>query len=318
MKRLRHLPFYRTIEENRQIGLNRLASKLFAILICESIKRLKYKPTVKVAKVNNSKMMLYPRTRDINSDLYLYRKREPICTKYLIKSGIIRKNDTVLDIGANIGYYALIESGLVGDGGTVYAIEPVTPNYKLLKSNVMLNGFRNVSTYQYALGDQDCHAEIFVSSRSNQCAMNKEAVGGEVLGVQNVHMLTVDQFLVGKKQPSLVRMDVEGYEYEIIKGMKQTLKGKTSILLELHPEPAYLKPEKLEELLDILEANHYRVRFIVYEHKVRENPITRTLLRHAGDKLPIVGENLSIKQLRQLIPTYSYVAAPNILFEKTV
>lgn len=317
MKHLRHLPFYRTIKENRQIGLNKLTSKLFAILLCEAIKRLTYKPTVKVTKVNNSKMILYPKARDINSDLYLYRKREPICTEYLISSGIIRKDDTVLDIGANIGYYALIESHLVGDGGTVYAIEPVNRNYQLLEKNVHLNGLLNVSTYQFAFGDKDKHAEIFVSSRSNQCAMSKEAVGGEVLGVQDVQMHTVDQFLAGKKQPSLVRMDVEGFEYEIIKGMKQTLQGKTNILLELHPEPAYLKPEKLAELLNILEENHYRVKFIVYEHKVRENPITRTLLRHAGDKLPIVGENMSIKQLRQIIPTYSYVAAPNILFEKT-
>jgi hypothetical protein len=174
-----------------------------------------------------------------------------------------------------------------------------------------------VSTYQLAFGDRNEHAEIFVSNKSNLCAISKEAVGGEVLCVQGVQMMTVDQFLVGKKPPSLVRMDVEGFEYEIIKGMKQTLKGKTSILLELHAQPAYLKPEKLEELLQILEDNQYRVKFIVYEHKVRENPITRTLLRHAGDQLPIVGENMSIKQLRKFIPTYRYLTAPNILFEKT-
>ena len=317
MKHLRHLPFYRTFEENRQLGFNKLASKVFAILLCQTITRLTYKPAVKVTNVNNSKMILYPKARDINSDLFLYRKREPICTEYLIESGVLKKNDTVLDIGANIGYYALIESQLVGKGGTVYAIEPVKRNYKMLQSNVHLNGLLNVSTYQFAFGDQDRHAEIFVSNKSNLCAMSKEAVGGEVLGVQDVEVHTVDQFLADKKQPSLVRMDVEGYEYEIIKGMKQTLRGKTSILLELHPEPAYLKPEKLSELLGILEENHYRVKFIVYEHKVRENPITRTLLRHAGDKLPITGENLSIKQLREVIAQYSYVAAPNILFEKT-
>jgi methyltransferase, FkbM family len=262
-------------------------------------------------------MILFPKAGDINADLYLYRKREPICTEFLINSGVIRKDDVVLDIGANIGYYALIESKLVGRGGTVYAIEPVMRNYKMLEKNVRLNGLDNVSTYQYAFGDKNRHAEIFVSNKSNLCAMSKEAVGGEVLGVQDVRMMTVDQFLVGKKQPSLVRMDVEGFEYEIIKGMKQTLKSKPSILLELHAQPSYLTAEKLDELLQILEENHYRVKFIVYEHKVRENPITRTLLRHAGDQLPIVGENISIKHLREFIPTYRYLTAPNILFQKT-
>ena len=312
-----HLPFYRTIKGNKDIGVNKLAAKLLAMTVREAIKRLTYKPEVRVTKVNKSKMILYPKTGDINTDLYLYRKREPICTEFLINSGIIKKTNTVLDIGANIGYYALIEAQLVGMGGTVYAIEPVAGNYRLLEKNVRLNEFSNVSTYQLAFGDRNERAEIFVSNKSNLCAMSKEAVGGEVLGVQDVQMMTVDQFLVGKKQPSLIRMDVEGFEYEIIKGMEQTLKGKTSILLELHAQPAYLKPEKLEELLQILEDNHYRVKFIVYEHKVRENPITRTLLRQAGDQLPIVGKNMSIKQLRKFIPTYRYLTAPNILFEKT-
>ena len=61
--------------------------------------------------------------------------------------------------------------------------------------------------------------------------MNKDAVGGEVLGIQDVSVLTVDEFVKDKPVPNLVRMDVEGYEYEIIKGMTQTLKGKTNILL---------------------------------------------------------------------------------------
>jgi FkbM family methyltransferase len=311
-----HLPFYRTIKENKSIGVNKLAAKLLAITVRETVKHLTYRPEVKVTEVNKSKMILYPKTGDINTDLYLYRKREPICTEYLINAGIIRKKDTVLDIGANIGYYALIEAQMVGKGGTVYAIEPVAGNYKLLQKNVELNRFANVSTYQLAFGDRNEHAEIFVSNKSNLCAMSKEAVGGQVLSVQDVQMMTVDQFLVGKKPPSLIRMDVEGFEYEIIKGMKQTLLGKTRILLELHAQPAYLKPEKLDELLQILEDNHYRVKFIVYEHKVRENPITRTLLRHAGDQMPIVGNDLSIKQLREFIPTYRYLTAPNILFEK--
>lgn len=312
-----HIPFYRTIKENSNSGLNNLAAKLLAITLREAIKRLTYRPEVSVSRVNKSKMILFPRTGDINTDLYMHKKREPICTEYLMNSGVIKQNDTVLDIGANIGYYVLVESQLVGSGGIVYAIEPVEGNYRMLQRNLHLNKSTNVSTYQLAFGDRNEHAEIFVSNKSNLCAISKEAVGGEVLGIQDVRMVTVDDFLVGKKPPNLVRMDVEGFEYEIIKGMKQTLKGKTNILLELHAQPDYLKPEKLDELLQILEDNDYRVKFLVYEHKVRENPITRTLLRHAGDKLPIVGEELSIKQLREVIPTYRYLTAPNIYFEKT-
>lgn len=310
------LPFYRTIKQSKNQGLNALITKLFAIAIKEAIKRLKYMPETKIVMVNKSKMILFPKKGDINTDLYLYRKREPICTEYLINSGIIKKNDVVLDIGANIGYYVLVESQLVGRDGKVYAVEPVRDTFKVLEKNVRLNNLGNVSTYQFAFGDKNSHAEIFVSNQSNLCAMNKEAVGGVVLGVQDVAMMTVDEFVKDKTAPSLVRMDVEGFEYEIIKGMTQTLKGNTKILLELHTQPTCLRPGKLEELLQILEDNHYKIKFIVYEHKVRENWVTRVLLRRAGDQLPITGSNISIHHLKEFIPLYRDLTAPNILFEK--
>ncbi len=311
------LPFYRTIKQSKNKTINQIAAKLFAIAVKETINRLKYMPEAKVIKVNKSKMMLFPEKGDINTDLYLYRKREPICTEYLINSGVIKKGDVVLDIGANIGYYALVESQLVGQTGKVYAVEPVRNTYKMLEKNVGLNNLANVSTYQFAFGDRNMHAEIFVSNKSNLCAMNKEAVGGVVLGVQDVAMMTVDEFVKDKAPPNLVRMDVEGFEYEIIKGMTQTLKGKTKILLELHTQPTCLRPEKLEELLQILKDNHYKIKFIVYEHKVRENLVTRVLLRRAGDQLPIIGSNISIQRLKEFIPLYrDLTVAPNILFEK--
>jgi hypothetical protein len=147
--------------------------------------------------------------------------------------------------------------------------------------------------------------------------MSKDAVGGEVLGTQDVSVMTVDEFVKDKPAPNLIRMDVEGYEYEIIKGMTNTLNGKTSILLELHTQPNVLKPEKISELLQMLENNNYRIKFIVYEHKVRENLITRLLLRRAGDQMPVIGSNLTIQQLKEALPLYqNLVAAPNIYFEK--
>jgi FkbM family methyltransferase len=310
------LPFYRTLKQVKEKGFTKTAAILLAIAIEETIIRLKYVPETAVLKVNESMMLLFPKKGDIHTDLFLHKKREPICTEYLLDSGVIKKDDIVLDIGANIGYYALVESQLVGKGGKVYAVEPVYSNYKLLEKNVELNNLENVSTYQFAFGADNTKAGIFVSNKSNLCAMTKEAVGGEILCVQNVVVMTVDEFVKDKKPPTFIRMDVEGYEYEIIKGMSKTLRGKISILLELHPLPSYIKPENLDEMFRILEQNKFRVKFIVYEHKVRENWVSRLMLRSAGDKLPIVGSNLSIQYLRKIVPQHWDLASPNILFEK--
>jgi len=277
--------------------------------------RLKYLPENSVVKVNNAKMLLSPRRGGINYDLYLYKKREPLCTDYLIKSCILREGDAALDIGANIGYYVLIESQLVGKTGKVYAVEPVTTTFKLMEKNVKLNNLENVSTFNFAFGEEEYTSVIYVCNESNWCAMNKEAVGGKFERTQSVSVKTVDSFLKGKTMPKLVRMDVEGYEYQIIKGMTETLKGDIRLLVELHYGLPFISSEHMDELLGILEKNNFRVRFVVFEDKVQENRVIRYLLKKGGYKLPFFVTNISLQELKKLLKDNRM--SPNVLFEKS-
>ena len=151
------------------------------------------------------------------------------------------------------------------------------------------------------LARKTAKSEIYVSDKSNLCAMNRNAVGGKIISTQEVCVETVDTFFKDKAPPNLIRMDVEGYEYEIIKGMAKTLKGNIKILVELHPLRPYLGPEKMDEIFEILEQNNFRVRFAVFEDKVVENRIVRFLLKKAGNKLPIVASNISMQELKKLI-----------------
>ena len=150
------VPFYRTLKQIQNRKANEIPATVIAIAVKETINHLKYMPESKIVIVNKSKMMLSPKKGDINTDLYRYRKREPICTEYLINSGIIKKNDIVIDIGANIGYYALIESQLVGKNGKIYAIEPIKSTYKTLQTNVKFNHLENIATYQLAIAKKIC------------------------------------------------------------------------------------------------------------------------------------------------------------------
>jgi FkbM family methyltransferase len=273
-------------------------------------------PKEELIEVNQLEMIVYPRKGAIHEDLYLHKKREPLCTDYLMRSGIIKKGDVVLDIGANIGYYVLAEAKIVGETGKVYAVEPVASNFKLLQKNVKLNNLTNVSAFQYAIGDKNTTSEIFVSNSSNLCAVNKDAVGGDIVSVQPIHMMTIDEFVKGKKAPKLIRMDVEGFEYEILKGMGSTLKGEVKILMELHAFPKYLSPKKLDEIYDILEINNFRAKFVVFENKIIGNKLLEFFYRKSGQQQSVVASNISLQELKQLIRENSFEAAPNILFEK--
>jgi len=312
------IPFYRTIKQSKEKGFVSTASMLLVLSLRGIFEHLKYLPENAVTEVNNAKMFLLPRKGGIYLDLFSHKKREPICTNYLMHAGVLKEGDVVLDIGANVGYYVLVEAQLVGKSGKVYAVEPVRSNFELLERNVQLNNFKNVSTFQFAFGEKDSKSEIYVSDKSNLCAIKRNAAGGKIISKEEVHMATVDTFFTDKASPNLIRMDVEGYEYEIIKGMAKTLKGDIKILVELHPLRPYLGPEKIDEIFRVLEQNGFGVRFVVFEDKVVENRIVRFLLKKAGDKLPIVAWNISMQELKKLIDDNPKLPNPNVVFERHI
>ena len=180
-------PFYRTFKQAKVKGFTKTVFAILAILLKRLLSPVKIIPEKSIVQVNDSKMLLYPIKGAIYEDLFLYKKREPLCTDYLMHSGVIKEGDVVLDIGANIGYYVLIESQLVGEKGKVYAVEPVRSNFELLEKNVQLNNLKNVSTFQFAFGEKDAKSEIYVTDKSNLCAMNRDAVGGKILFTGSAH-----------------------------------------------------------------------------------------------------------------------------------
>ena len=303
----------------RKRGFEKTASIMTAVTLKSVLRlftRLRYLPkNGAIVEVNKSKMLVFPKNGGIHRDLFLYKKREIIATDYLIRDGGIKEGDVVLDIGANIGYYALLESQLVGAKGKVYAVEPVQGNLELLKKNVRLNNLKTVETFQLALGECDEESEIYVSNFCNLCSMDKESVGGKIIGIQPVSKVTSDTFLKDKPTPSLIRMDVEGYEYEIFKGMSQTLRGDTRILVELHSSN-YLSSEKLNGIFQILIQNNFRVRFAIFEGKVRENRIVNCLWKKGGASINnFVVTNVSLQELQNVMKEHPKLS-PNVLFEK--
>ena len=89
-----------------------------------------------VVQVNGYKLSVIPNDTGISSELLMFKTHEPLTTKLISKkltSGMI-----CLDIGSNIGYYALLEHKLVGKEGKVIAIEPSPLNFQYLQKNIKL------------------------------------------------------------------------------------------------------------------------------------------------------------------------------------
>ena len=209
-------------------------------------------------------MMLDINDEGLPQDLIMNPVREEYATKMLPQ--IIKSGDCVVDIGANMGYYALLESKLVGRNGVVYAIEPVKKTFGILQQNIALNNYGNIEPINIGIGEKKGIATMFIGNHSNLNSMT--IVPGMITEQINVQIDSLDHFLAGRKSPKFIRMDVEGYEYDILKGMIGLLNGgeKLTILMELHFH--LLDRHKSTKILNSLKDHGFEILITTFEPTV--------------------------------------------------
>ncbi|MCB9810534.1 MAG: FkbM family methyltransferase [Candidatus Nomurabacteria bacterium] len=194
------------------------------------------KKVVHVAKYGNHKFSIWldPKNGLVDRSIFIGDVYEPHILakidKYLPKGGFF------VDIGANIGQHTLFAASVVGEGGKVVAFEPVSFLADQLYDSVKLNGFEGrVSLVRKACGD-----EVLVSNIS----LKKDNLGGSSLvattenaETEEVEVCIPDDLLLGEKRKvDMIKIDTEGYEFEVVKGLKNTIeKDKPAIILEYSP-----------------------------------------------------------------------------------
>jgi len=178
---------------------------------------------------------------------------EPGTTRLIER--LLKPGDCVLDIGAHVGYYALLAARLVGSGGQVFAFEPEPENYALLVQNVALNGYRNITAVQRAVSDHAGAGQLFLSTADNgrHSLYRLEGSRGACVAVQTT---TVDEFLAALGWPPVhfIKLDVEGGELAALSGMTGCLARSPRIALIVEYCPWIMQalgtvPQRLPEAL---------------------------------------------------------------------
>jgi FkbM family methyltransferase len=147
----------------------------------------------------------------------------------------IPKGAVVYDIGANVGYYSLLAAVLVGEEGKVYAFEPLPRNIDYLRRHVGLNHFAQVEIIEVAVSDRSGKIAFDLGPSS---AMGHIAESGEI----EVQQVCLDELLdAGEIQPpEFMKVDVEGAEYDVLKGARTLLERYRPILfLDTHQREAH-------------------------------------------------------------------------------
>jgi len=217
------------------------------------------KPTLIRTKTGIS-LMLLPADKGISSELLRWRIHEPFFTSEILKR--ISKGGVILDIGSNIGYYAVHEAVLVGPKGLVIAVEPQPHVYKALLISFKTNGLKNYIAFKRAISNTRGSIELAISSLSNWSRVDVYGRDSDVLKRIVVEASSVDELVneLGLQKLDLVRMDVEGYEEKILEGMQNTIERfRPIICMELHIP--FLGLKRSVALLLRLMAKNYRIEF---------------------------------------------------------
>jgi FkbM family methyltransferase len=152
---------------------------------------------------------------------------------------VVAPGATVVDVGANIGMYTLHAARAVGAGGTVHSFEPTPAIHRLLSDNVQVNGFKEagvVHLHAAALSDVEGEAELAVYADNNgHNSLFRKAPGDDVVTVP-LHRL--DAVLGHDARVDVVKIDVEGAELQVLRGMQVIASRNPGIVVfcELAPE----------------------------------------------------------------------------------
>lgn len=162
-----------------------------------------------------------------------------------------------LDIGSHIGFFTCIV-GKVFPRIKVHSFEMEDQVFQLLQKNVKLNNLDNISLYKWAVSDFNGQAYYEKPPKPNE----KTAVAHS--GDKEVKSIAIDDFGV---VPDVVKIDVEGTELDVLRGMQKLLPKIKAIFIEIHPE--LYKDNEAEKILELLKD--FRV-YEICDHRRRPDP----------------------------------------------
>lgn len=140
----------------------------------------------------------------------------------------LKRGDIFWDIGGNIGIYSIFSAHRIGQGGKVFSFEPEKKNRTLLERNLKLNQLSNVTSLPYALGDEDGEAILYPSAGASIGKHSLIFRTDKKLKPQGLAVpLRKGDSLVQQGQippPTVVKLDVEGGELKVLRGMTETLR----------------------------------------------------------------------------------------------
>lgn len=231
------------------------------------------------------KMLLMPEDH-IQRQLFWHEEYEKPVDHAIRK--FLSEDSVFLDIGANIGYFSLL-SATIARKGMICSFEPAPAVFQHLKKNIAENNFENIRLIQSAVGGRTGKAMIYLADEKN-IGMSSLIQPENYSGIAaETDVQTIDHWIAesGLTKTDLIKIDVEGSEYDVLMGMTNTIRNfKPVIILESNPDTLKLFGKTAEDLIDF----------------ARSNELHYFLIDDSGNMKVPVSSDLGLKQTLIFIP----------------
>ena len=164
----------------------------------------------------------------------------------------VKKDDIVLSLGANIGYFTIFLAEAIGKNGKVFAVEPEKENVDLLKKNVIANNLKNVEVIPKAISDKNGKVKFQISKMSGDHTMVEDNYSNNTI---EVDAISIDEYFKEIcSSISFVIFTIEGAELKALKGMSETINQSKNLIImtEFYPEKIRSLGDSPEEFLELL------------------------------------------------------------------
>ena len=171
-----------------------------------------------------------------------------------VVKAVVAPGEVVIDVGADIGYYTLLFSANSGPNGHVYSFEPNPSSRAWLDKNIELNQARNITSIGIALFDTSGE----VALNHDQIAMNTQSPN-----ILRVPTQPFDEWRKAQqiKRVDLIKIDAEGAEMRILRGMRNTILGdRPKLLVEIHPTKLPAFEDSADNVMTFLNDARYLIR----------------------------------------------------------
>lgn len=144
----------------------------------------------------------------------------------------LHHGDLFLDVGAHIGFISCVVARFVGDSGFVYAVEPNPETFRILRENIRINSLENVGALEVALGAEVGKARIYENADKAVASLIRPKDFSEDSG-EKIVVTTIDTLIENGiiRIPTFIKIDVEGFELEVLKGARKLLSSPEAPIL---------------------------------------------------------------------------------------